>query len=251
MNHMAISLVAFSQGVPFIHAGDEILRSKSLDRNSYNSGDWFNKLDFTYRSNNFGVGLPPASDNQSNWPIMGPLLARPDLKPGFFPIVDAFQHTLETIAIRRSTPLFRLRTGAEIAGTVKIWNTGPEQVPGVIVMELSRPAPASSATARRSVAAPGSFGAAAKGGRPGATLPTRGDYERVFVVFNANDEPLTWVGPSKLGLKLHPIQAGSVDPLVRLARYDDATGAFQVPGLTTAVFVCCGGPDGIRINVPR
>ncbi len=29
-----------SQGVPFIHAGDDLLRSKSLDRDSYNSGGW-------------------------------------------------------------------------------------------------------------------------------------------------------------------------------------------------------------------
>lgn len=31
------------QGIPFFHAGDELLRSKSLDRDSYNSGDWFNR----------------------------------------------------------------------------------------------------------------------------------------------------------------------------------------------------------------
>lgn len=35
---LASALVAFSQGVAFFHAGDEILRSKSLDRDSYNSG---------------------------------------------------------------------------------------------------------------------------------------------------------------------------------------------------------------------
>ncbi len=35
---LAMALVAFSQGVAFFHAGDEILRSKSLDRDSYNSG---------------------------------------------------------------------------------------------------------------------------------------------------------------------------------------------------------------------
>lgn len=35
---LAEALVAFSQGVAFFHAGDEILRSKSLDRDSYNSG---------------------------------------------------------------------------------------------------------------------------------------------------------------------------------------------------------------------
>ena len=35
---LASALVAFSHGVAFFHAGDEILRSKSLDRDSYNSG---------------------------------------------------------------------------------------------------------------------------------------------------------------------------------------------------------------------
>ena len=35
---LASALVALSQGVAFFHAGDEILRSKSLDRDSYNSG---------------------------------------------------------------------------------------------------------------------------------------------------------------------------------------------------------------------
>lgn len=66
MKNLAISVVAFAQGIPFFHAGGEILRSKSLDRNSYDSGDRFNRLDFTYTTNNFGVGLPPAWDNESS-----------------------------------------------------------------------------------------------------------------------------------------------------------------------------------------
>lgn len=36
------------KGIPFFHAGDEILRSKSLDRDSYNSGDWFNRFAFSF-----------------------------------------------------------------------------------------------------------------------------------------------------------------------------------------------------------
>src|SRR5690606_11825356 len=48
MNNVGLSIVALSQGVPFFHAGDDMLRSKSLDRDSYDSGDWFNRLDFTY-----------------------------------------------------------------------------------------------------------------------------------------------------------------------------------------------------------
>ena len=35
---LCLALVTLSQGIPFIHAGDDLLRSKSLDRDSYNSG---------------------------------------------------------------------------------------------------------------------------------------------------------------------------------------------------------------------
>ena len=42
----------------FWHAGTELLRSKSLDRNSYNSGDWFNRIDWTGQESTFGSGLP-------------------------------------------------------------------------------------------------------------------------------------------------------------------------------------------------
>ncbi|XP_073224055.1 pullulanase 1, chloroplastic isoform X2 [Cicer arietinum] len=69
INHLATSVIALSQGIPFFHSGDEILRSKSLDRDSYNSGDWFNRLDFTYNSNNWGVGLPPQEKNEKSWPL--------------------------------------------------------------------------------------------------------------------------------------------------------------------------------------
>jgi pullulanase len=40
----------FSQGIAYFHAGVEMLRSKSMDRNSYDSGDWFNRLDWTSRT---------------------------------------------------------------------------------------------------------------------------------------------------------------------------------------------------------
>lgn len=37
---LCLALVVLGQGIPFIHAGDDLLRSKSLDRDSYNSGVW-------------------------------------------------------------------------------------------------------------------------------------------------------------------------------------------------------------------
>ena len=79
MNNLALSIPMFSQGVPFFHAGDDILRSKSLDRNSYDFGDWFNKLDWTYESDNWGVGLP--GEGCDRWDMFHPLLADWHLNP--------------------------------------------------------------------------------------------------------------------------------------------------------------------------
>ena len=72
---LASACVAYAQGMPFFHAGDDLLRSKSLDRDSYRSGDHFNRLDWSMQSNNFGVGLPPAGKNADRWDMQGPLLA--------------------------------------------------------------------------------------------------------------------------------------------------------------------------------
>lgn len=100
---LALSIIAFNQGVAFFHAGDELLRSKDMDNNSYNSGDWFNKLDFTYESNNWGIGLPPATaaDNEEQWPVMQPLLADPKLKPSRKHILDTWNAFEAFLRIRR------------------------------------------------------------------------------------------------------------------------------------------------------
>ncbi|MCB1054338.1 MAG: pullulanase-type alpha-1,6-glucosidase, partial [Acidobacteria bacterium] len=46
MQNLGNSIVALGQGIPFFHAGQDLLRSKSMDRDSYNSGDWFNQIDW-------------------------------------------------------------------------------------------------------------------------------------------------------------------------------------------------------------
>jgi pullulanase/glycogen debranching enzyme len=209
MQNLGVSLVTLGQGIPFLHAGMEMLRSKSLDRNSYNSGDWFNKLDFTYQSNNFGVGLPPAGDNQSNWPLMQPLLANPALTPATGDIAGAVDHARETLAIRKSTKLFRLRTAAEINSRVRFHNTGPGQVPGLIVMSVSDD--------------------------DGAIDRT---IEKVVVAFNADVVPVDFTVPALAGvpLVLHPLQAASADPVVRGSAFAAATGTLTVPERTAAVF---------------
>jgi pullulanase/glycogen debranching enzyme len=209
----AINLLA--QGIPFIHAGQEILRSKSLDRDSYNAGDWFNKLDFSYQDNNFGVGLPMAGPNQDNWWLMRPILANPLIKPNPSQIVAARDAFTELLEIRKDTTLFRLRTGQDVIERLRFYNVGPQQVPGVIVMAID-------------------------GDRyPGAK------YKSVVVVFNV-DKVAHDVGVAELKgrkLALHRVQRESRDPVVRGASFDAANGAFSVPARTAAVFVQNGaGP---------
>mgnify|MGYP005840140877 FL=1 len=210
MAQLGLSLTALAQGIPFFHAGDELLRSKSLDRNSYNSSDWFNRIDWRGQENTFGSGLPPAWDNQSNWPIMAPLLANPALKPDASLMQATYEHFREMLRIRRSTPLFRLRTAAEVERMVSFFNNGPDQIPGLIVMSISD-------------------------NGPSRLDPNIG---QVVVLFNARPETVTLTIPELANgdLSLHDVQVVSSDERVTQSRYT-ADGTFSVPGRTTAVFV--------------
>jgi pullulanase len=210
IQNLGMSLVLLGQGVPFLHAGVDLLRSKSLDRNSYNSGDWFNKLDFTYMSNNWGVGLPPEQDNGANWPIFQPLLADASLDPQHADILDAVQHLREMLQIRKSSPLFRLQTEQQVIDHLHFLNTGPSQIPGLIVMSLQDDA--------------------------GAIDPK---HKLVVVLINANDEPVSFAEAkfTSVPLHLHPVQQASADPVVQSSSFDALTGTFNIPGRTAAVFV--------------
>jgi len=210
---LGLDFTLLAQGVPFLHAGEEVLRSKSMDRNSYNSGDWFNKLDWTLASNNWGVGLPPQRDNGDNWPLIGPRLANPMLKPANADILSAFAHAQELLQIRKSSPLFRLQTRDDVMARLQFLNTGPNQVPGLIVMSISDKL---------------------------ANLPDLDPkYEQIVVLFNATDEVqnYTVAGIVGQGFRLHPVQFRSADKVVRSASFDPATGRFTVPARTSAVFV--------------
>ena len=209
LHRLGLSLVLLGQGIPFFHAGDDLLRSKSLDRNSYNSGDWFNRLDFTYTSNNWGVGLPPSRDNAEQWPVMKPLLADAALRPGRADILATAAHFREMLRVRKSSRLFRLETAEDVRAALTFQNTGPTQIPGLIALTLSGPAGL---------------------GRP---------WQRIAVIFNATPAEQTCADPAWAGQAwtLHPVLAASADPVVRLARCAQADGAFIVPAYTAAVFV--------------
>jgi pullulanase/glycogen debranching enzyme len=211
MNTIALSTTALAQSPSFWHAGADLLRSKSLDRNSYNSGDWFNRIDWSGRESTWGSGLPPAADNEDKWPFMRPLLEDPALKPGEDDIGAARARAGELLRIRFSSPLLRLGTAQRIQERVSFPTGGPEQTPGVIVMAIDD--------------------------RAGEDLDPA--LEGIVVVFNASDEATTQTVPGLAGAAyaLHPEQAGGGDPVVKASAYDAASGGFTVPARTVAVFV--------------
>ena len=225
MQNLGNSIVMLSQGVPFFQAGDDLLRSKSLDRNSYNSGDWFNAIDWTGQTTNWGRGLPPAADNEGMWPVMAPLLANPDLAPQPEHIAAASAHFREMAQIRASSPLFRLRTAEDVQARLQFLNTGPDQVPGVIVMNLSDAL--------------------------GENLDPQ--YDRIVVVFNADDEEVVFTAEELAGreMALHPVLAASADPVVTGATWDSDSGELTVPGRTTAVFVQPEGTEPAATPTPE
>ncbi|MBQ0958209.1 DUF3372 domain-containing protein [Ideonella sp. 4Y11] len=122
---VALATVAFSQGVAYFHAGGELLRSKSLDRNSFDSGDWFNRIDWTGQRHVFGTGLPPAGDNQADWPAMRERLADTRIAPTPREIALVREGFLDLLRIRASTPLLRLAGADEVLQRVRVLPAEP------------------------------------------------------------------------------------------------------------------------------
>jgi len=215
MQTLSLSTTALSQGVSFWQAGTDILRSKSFDSNSYNSGDWFNVLDPSYSTNGFGRGLPPAPSNSSMWSYEKPLLADPALKPHEADITSALAQSRMLLELRRSTPLFRLGDAAAIQAKLSFPGSGPDSTPGVITMRIDD------------------------------TLGTDADPKLtgLVAVFNATPDSTTQTVPQLAGQHyvLDPVQATGPDGVVRTASFDTTTGGFTVPGRTVAVFVAPQG----------
>jgi pullulanase/glycogen debranching enzyme len=208
---LSAAITMFSQGIAYFHAGIDTLRSKSFDRNSYDSGDWFNRLDWSYQDNYYGTGLPPSWDNGSNWGVMQPLLADARIKPTGDEIAwtrDAFRDLLR---IRSSSTLLRLRTAADISARLKLHNTGPEQVATVLVGQLD-----------------------------GAGHAGAGFSELVYLVnVDKVAQTVTVDALKAKGYVLHPVHRafGAADRRASEAVYAGGSGTFTVPARTAVVFV--------------
>ncbi|WP_423840778.1 pullulanase-type alpha-1,6-glucosidase [Vibrio mytili] len=209
MQNVSLSTVMLGQGIPFIHMGSELLRSKSMQRDSYDSGDWFNRVFFDGSDNNWNVGLPREDKDGDNWALIKTITSDSTSKPDTTDIELTKQQFIELLKIRSSSELFRLDTAQEVMNRVDFRNVGQNQVSGLIVMTID------------------------DGVSAGQDLDP--NYDAIVAVINASAEQQSFTISGTSGFELHDIQKNSADSVVKAASFSGET--FTVPALTTAVFV--------------
>ncbi|MDN3641026.1 DUF3372 domain-containing protein [Simiduia curdlanivorans] len=219
IQNLTLSLNMLSQGVPFFHMGSDLLRSKSMDRNTYDAGDWYNYVDFTQNTNNWAVGMPLDRGNSSeDW------IRTQFNNANTLPVAADIQLSSdvfnEFLRIAQTSALFSLPDLASVSDRLGFHNTGTDQVDGVIAMSLD----------------------------DGTGLTDLDPaFDAIMVVFNGNGAETSIDVRTASGFSLHPVQAASADALVRDASFSEAVrdeggenvtyGTFTVPAYTTAVFV--------------
>ncbi|MEG3626357.1 pullulanase-type alpha-1,6-glucosidase [Streptomyces poriticola] len=201
MQVLAMATAALSQGPALSQAGTDLLRSKSLDRNSYDSGDWFNAVHWNCADGNgFGRGLPMAADNQDKWPHAKPLLGA--VQVGCPQIAGASAAYRDLLRIRTTEDAFSLTTADQVQSRLSFPLSGTDETPGVITMRL-------------------------------------GDLVVVFNATPERQQQRV-AGLGGTGYRLHPVQADGADAVVKGAAYESASGTFTVPARTVAVFARAG-----------
>ncbi|MDJ1137419.1 pullulanase-type alpha-1,6-glucosidase [Streptomyces iconiensis] len=196
MQVVALATGVLSQGPSLSQAGTDLLRSKSLDRNSFDSGDWFNALHWDCRrGNGFGRGLPPADDNAPKWPYARPLLTSPQLKPTCAETGATSAAYRDLLRIRGSEPAFSQPDTGAVQRALSFPLSGVSETPGAVTARL----------------------------------------DDLVLVLNASPRAVSQRVGELAGERyaVHPLHR---DPVTRRAGYDAKTGTFTVPARTVAVF---------------
>lgn len=229
VNTLGLAAVAWSQTIGFWHAGSELMRSKSLDHDSYDSGDWFNRIDWEAQRSTFGSGLPPVWRNEDAWDQLAPLLADPRLRPRAESMQAARSAALAVARTRREVGLLRLGSAALIQECVSF--PAAERTDVVtMVIDTADLAGASAA----------------------AVATVDGAHEAALVVLNGSDRDTRIAVPQLRGRRLVSARAlahWAATSGERLPEWFLATGVVQVPALAAAVLVVPrsgGGPA--RVN---
>lgn len=223
IHNLTLSIPLLSQGVPFFQLGSDLLRSKSMSPNSYNAGDWFNRVDFTRQSNNWAVGLPPELRDGVTDEYVAELFANPETKAGSAEIEAAATVFREFLTIATASPLFSLQTETEVIDRVGFHDGGINQQVGLIVMSIDD-------------------GAGNVHGTEAARADLDAAVDAIVVVINGTDSSKSAQIPTATGFVLHQRLQSSVDANVRGASFTEAEdtgegGTFTVPAYTTAIFV--------------
>lgn len=99
MHQLALSIVLTSQGISFLHAGTEFLRSKKGVENSFESPDSINAIDWNLKTAN----------------------------------KDVFDYVKFLVAMRRAHPAFRMSTAGQIAKHIRFMEKMPEGTIGYTI----------------------------------------------------------------------------------------------------------------------
>ena len=223
MHLQSLSFVLFAQGIPFIHMGSEFMRSKSFLRDSYDYGDWFNRVDFSKQDNFYNVGLPPAEKDEANWPLIKKVLAGHQGRDqvNAKQIQQSSNAFIDMLAIRMSSPLFRLTNEQSIIDKVSFLNANisakkdSAQQTGLLVMHIDDNA--------------------------GEAVDDK--YQSLMVIFNTSDKIQTFNYNLKEDFntnstqryQLHPIQKKGTDEVLKKSNV--TVKGFTVPALSSVVFV--------------
>jgi pullulanase len=222
MHVQSLSFALFAQGIPFIHMGSEFMRSKSFLRDSYDYGDWFNRVDFSKQDNFYNVGLPPAAKDKANWPLIKQVLAGHQGRDhvNSEQIQRSSSAFIDMLAIRMSSPLFRLTSEQSIIDKVSFLNTGTakqgenkssDQPIGLIVMKIDD--------------------------TKGESVDSQ--YQSLMVIFNTSDKTQTFTydadSTNTQAYQLHPIHKNGTDKVIKQSKV--TSNSFTVPKLSSVVFV--------------
>lgn len=99
---LAISIILTSQGIPFLHEGFEILRTKQGDHNSYKSSDKINSIKWTDK----------------------------------IKFMDVFNYYKGLIKLRKEHPAFRMKTALDIRGNQHVYFPQNNDKSGVIISHI-------------------------------------------------------------------------------------------------------------------
>lgn len=207
---LANAFVALGQSPALFTAGTELLRSKSLDRDSYNSGDWFNAIDWSGTRSTFGTGLPPTLADHLEAQAAG-RLNDSSLIPTKEAIAWTVNAFIDLLKLRRSTPLFTLGD-ADLISQKASFPAAAADTPGTVLFLIDD-----------------------------QLGPRRVDpnHAAVLVVFNPSPALFHAEIPSLVGRRfsLSPIQKAGSDQVIQTSTWEAATGRVSVPAFSAAVFL--------------